>query len=134
MRWAMLLDQFPVGPRLARRRQHGPADLHLPIGVGERAPLLRMRRGRQHDVGVPGRLGQEDILHDEMLERGKRLARVLLVGVRHRGVLALMYMALDRTGLDRVHDLDDGQPALRSSVRPTAARTARACSASSTDL
>ena len=34
-------------------------------------------------------LGDEQILHHEMVELGQRLARVLQIGIRHRGVFAL---------------------------------------------
>ena len=90
----------------------GRRDLHLPVGVGEGAPLLGVRGGRQHDVGMPSRLGQEDVLHDEMLELRQRLARMLHVGVGHGGVLAHHVHALDLVVVDRVHDLDHGQSAL----------------------
>jgi len=43
------------------------AHLHLPVGVGDGAVLLRPGRGRQHDIGVFRGFGQEDVLHDEML-------------------------------------------------------------------
>ena len=76
-----LLDQRPIQPRLARGADHGTADLHLPVGVGEGAPLLGVRRGWQDHVGVPGRLGEEQILHHQMLELGQRLARMLHVGI-----------------------------------------------------
>ena len=126
MRCAISWISCPVLPRLARRRHHRTADLHLTVGVGERAPLLGVRGGRQHDVGVPRRLGQEDVLHDEMLELGQRLARVLHVGVGHRRVLAHDVHAVDLAVVDRVHDLDDGQAALGiERARPTAPRTRR---------
>jgi hypothetical protein len=35
------------------------------VGVGVRPGLLPPGRGRQDDVGEPGRLRQEDVLHDE---------------------------------------------------------------------
>ena len=58
-------------------------------------------------------LGDEEILHHEMIELGQRLARVLQIGIRHRGVLALDIHAGDLAGVDRVHDLDHGQAAHR---------------------
>ena len=61
------------------------------------------------------RLGDEQILHHEVLELGQRLADVLQVGVRHRRVLALDIHADDFAGVDRVHDLDHGEPADGSS-------------------
>ena len=42
----------------------------------------------QHHVGEVGGLGEEDVLHDQAVERRERLARVVHVGVGHRRVLA----------------------------------------------
>ena len=42
----------------------------------------------------------------------ERAARMVQVGVRHRGVFAHDVHALDLVGMDRVHDLDDGFAAL----------------------
>ena len=67
--------------------------------------------GQDH-VGVIGRLGQEDLLHDQVLELGERLARVLDVGVGHRRVLAHDVHPRDRPAWIACHDLDDRQPAL----------------------
>ena len=55
---------------------------------------------------------EEEILHHQMLEHRERFARMLEIGVGHRRVFALDIHAPDRAGMDRVHDLDDGQPTL----------------------
>ena len=73
--------------------------------------FLREGRGRQDDVGMERGLGDEQVLHHEMVELGQRLARVLQVGIGHRRVFALDIHARDLAGMDRVHDLDHGQPA-----------------------
>ncbi len=62
---------------------------------------------------MEGGLGDEEVLHHEVIEHGQRLARMLQIGVRHRGVFALDIHAVDLAGMDRVHDLDHGQPAHR---------------------
>ena len=63
-----------------------------------------------------------DHQHDEQIDRavetaerhiGQRLPRVLQIGIRHRGILALDIHAGDLAGMDRVDDLDHGQPAHR---------------------
>ena len=90
-----ILDQLPVLARLAGRADDGTADLHLAVGVGEGAPFLRMGGGRQDHVGEPRRLGEEDVLDDEVLQMGERLADMALVGVRHGRVLAHDVHALD---------------------------------------
>ena len=61
---------------------------------------------------MEGGLGQEEILHHQMLELGERAARMVEIGVRHRRVFALDIHAADLAGMDRVHDLDDGEAAL----------------------
>ncbi len=106
-------DDPEILARVARQRDRGAAHLHLAVGVGHRAVLLRPAGGRQHDVGINRGLGEEEILHHEMLEMRQRLAGVVEVRVRHRRVLALDVHALDLVGVDRVHDLDDGFATLR---------------------
>ena len=99
--------------RVAGQRQRLAAHLHLAIGVGDGAVLLRPGRSRQHHVGIDRGLGEEEVLHHEMLEMRQRLARVIEVGVRHRRILTHDVHALDHVGVDRVHDLDDGEALLR---------------------
>ncbi len=48
-----------------------------------------------------------------MLEMRQRLARVIEVGIGHRRIFAHDVHALDHVGVDRVHDLDDGEALLR---------------------
>ena len=72
-------------------------------------------------------LGDEQILHHQMVELGQRLARMLQIGIRHRRVLAFDVHAVNFAGMDRVHDLDDGEPAHRIELAaPRASRTPRA--------
>ncbi|MNT27845.1 hypothetical protein D3C72_1634950 [compost metagenome] len=75
-----LLDDPQVLARLPRRVQCLAAELDGAVGVGEGAGLLREGRSRQHHVGQVGGLGQEDVLHHQVVERGQRVARML--GVR----------------------------------------------------
>ena len=98
--------------RLARQRQRLAAHLHLAVGVGDGAVLLRPCRGRQDDVGIGRGLGEEDVLHHEMFEVRQRAARMVEIGVGHRRVLAHDVHALDLVGMHRVHDLDHGLAAL----------------------
>ena len=91
-----LLDDPQVLPRIARRVDGLAAHLHQAVGVGEGAGLLGEGAGRQDHVGQVGGLGEEDVLHHQVLERGQRLARMVGVGVGHRRVLALHVHAADR--------------------------------------
>ncbi len=99
-------DEVEVLPRLAGGRQRRPVHLDLPVGVGGRPALLGLRGGGEDHVRLPGRLGEEDVLHDEMVELCERCAGVRLVGVGHRGVLAHDVHPADLALVDRVHDLD----------------------------
>ena len=65
-----------------------------------------------------GGLGEEDLLHHQVLELCHRLARVAQVGIGHRRVLAHDVHALDPAGEDRVHDLDHRQPRVGIERRP----------------
>jgi hypothetical protein len=102
-------DDVEVLPRLARQAQRLAPHLHLAVGVGGGAVLLRPGRGRQHDIGQRRRLRQEQVLHDKVVEPGEGGAGMRQVGVRHRGVLAHHVHAGDLAALHRAHDLDHGQ-------------------------
>ena len=110
---AHLDDDLPVGPGVAGRRHEGAQHLHLAVGVGDGAGLLVGRGRRQDHVGEHGGFGKEDVLHNEMVELRQRRAGVGEVGVRHGRVLAGDIHAADPALVDRVHDLDHGQPRLR---------------------
>ena len=62
----------------------------------------------QNHVGHHRRLGQEDVLHHQMLELGDAGAGVIEIGIRHRRVLALDVHAPDLAGIRRIDDLDHG--------------------------
>ncbi|MNM80225.1 hypothetical protein D3C81_921890 [compost metagenome] len=89
-----------------------PAQLHRAVRIGEGASLLGEGRGGQHHIGQAGGLGQENVLHHQMVERGQRLARVLRIRVRHRRVLAHDVHAAHGACLDGLHDLHHGQARL----------------------
>ena len=121
-----LLDDPEVLARLARRLDRLAAELHHAVGVGHGADLLRPGGRRQHDVGEIRGLGEEDVLHDQVIERGERLARVIDVGVGHRRVLAHDVHAADLALLRGVHDLDHGEAGLRIELLPPERLEARA--------
>jgi hypothetical protein len=52
------------------------SELHHAIGVGDGADLFGPRGRRQHDIGEIRCLGQEDVLHDNVVKRRHRLTRV----------------------------------------------------------
>ena len=90
-----LLDHRPILARLARRAQRGTRDLHLPVGVGEGAPLL----GVKAEAGSTTSAWQAVSVRKKSCTTrcsscGQRLARMLHVGVRHGWVLAHTYMPL----------------------------------------
>src|SRR5262249_8183443 len=101
--------------------------------VGDGAVLLGPGRGRQDHVGVGGGLGEEDVLHHEMLEMGERLARVVEVGVRHRRFSPRMYMPLITPACTAFMISTTVRPRLGSSVVPQAFSTLARMSAFSTD-
>ena len=125
MRRAELDEQPEVFLRVAGRLDRLASELHHAIGVGDGADLLGPRGGGQHDVGEIRRLGEEDVLHDQVIERGQRFARVIDVGIRHRRVLAHDVHPADLVLLRGVHDLDDGEARIRiERASSTASRTA----------
>ena len=62
-------QDLDVVTSVAGRVERLADQLHATLGVGDRAVgLAPRRRPRQHDVGELGGLGEEDVLHDEMVE------------------------------------------------------------------
>ncbi len=55
---------------------------HASLEVGHRALLLGPLQHRQHQVGQPRRLGEEEVAHHEQIEAGERVAHGLHVGGR----------------------------------------------------
>ena len=81
-------DDLPVRAAFARGRD-GPAHaLHAPLAVREGALALGKGAGGQHDIGDCGRLVQEEVLHDEEVERTQGLLGVMQVGLVEEWVLA----------------------------------------------
>src|SRR5207342_1117884 len=87
-------------------------DLPPPVRVGVRAVFLQVGRGGQDDVGELGRLGQEDVLDDEELQRGQRLADLVDVRVGQERVLAQHVHAAHAARQGGADNLGDGEPAL----------------------
>ena len=86
------LDDRQILARIPRQRQGAAAQLDLPVGIGDGAVLLRPGRGRQDDIGVFRGLGQEQILHDEMLELGQPARAWWTSGSDIAGFSPMMYM------------------------------------------
>ena len=107
-----LVDDPEIRPGLAGRLDGLAAELHHAIGVRDGADLLGPRGRRQHHVGEIRRLGQEDVLHDQMVERGEGLAGVIDVGIGHRRVFAHDVHAADLVLLGGVDDFDDRETGL----------------------
>ena len=112
-----LLDDPEILTRVARRIERLTAELHAPVRVGEGPGLLRERRCGQNHIRVARRLGEEDVLHHQMIELRQRLARVLDVRVRHRGVLAHDVHPADLAFVGALRDLGDGQADVRIELR-----------------
>ncbi len=67
----------------------------------------------QHDVGEVRRFGEEDVLHDQMIERGERFAGVIDIRIGHRRVFAHDVHAANLVLLGGVHDLDHREAGIR---------------------
>ena len=99
--------------RVAGRLDRLAPELHHAIGIGDRADLLRPRGGGQHDIGQVRGFGEEDILHHQVIERRERFARVIDVGIGHRGILAHDEHAANLALLGRVDGFDHGEAGIR---------------------
>ena len=107
-----LLDDPEILARIARHVERAASELHHAVGVGDGAGLLGPRGRRQHDIGEIRRLGEEDVLHHEVVHPRESFACVVRVGIRHRRILAHDVHAADLPGVNRVHDFDYGEPGL----------------------
>ena len=88
-------EDVGVQARALRPLHRAAHALDAALGVGERALLLGVAATRQHDVGKLGRLGEEQVLHHEEIERRERLEHMAGVGIGAHGVLAEQVEALD---------------------------------------
>ena len=80
--------------------------MHRAVGVRQRPGLLAPSRGRQHDVGEPRGLGEEEVLHDDQqLPAREDRADASEVGQRDRGVRRRDPQELDRALLGVAPDL-----------------------------
>ena len=104
-----LADDLPIRPGLAGSLENRTPDLYAAIRVGVAAELLQVRAGRQDDVGELGRFGEEDVLDDQEVEVGERLADLVDVGIGEKRILAHDVHALDVTRESSPGDLDHGE-------------------------
>ena len=112
-----LLDDPQVLARVAGRIDRLAAQLHEAVGVGEGAGLLGEGAGRQDHVGEVRGLGEEDVLHDQVLElrrapraRGSRRGRDIA------GFSPMMYMPRTLPALIACITSTTVRPGLSSSV------------------
>ena len=104
---------LPVEARVAGWIDRG-VDLHdAAFGRADDALVLFLERAGQHDIGVEGGLGQEEVDDAEELEPVERLGGEAGLGERHDGVEADREQSLDLARVDRLHDLLGGEAAPR---------------------
>ncbi len=102
---ADILDDAPVLARLAGAvdRLVDLDDAALDLRDG--ALVLFLQTARQHDVGVPRGVAQEEIDHDEELELVEAARDERIVGQRHLRVEADAEQTLDLAGVDLAEHL-----------------------------
>ncbi len=71
----------PIGSCFTRRRNGGAAHLHLAVGICNGACFLCPCGGGQDYVSVIRGFRQEDVLHDEVVKLGQRIAGMFYVRV-----------------------------------------------------
>ena len=99
----------PIRACLARWRDCWSAQLHLPVGIGDRAALFRKGGGGQDDIGIIGRFGDKNILHHQMLQLGQSIPRMGHIRIRHGGVLAQHIHAANIAPVHSIHDFGNGE-------------------------
>ena len=78
---------------------------HPPLGAGRRSPRPPPAGAGQHDVGVPGRLAEEEVDGDEELQLLQHPGDEAVVRQRHLGVEAEAEQALDLALVDLAEQL-----------------------------
>ncbi len=104
-----LLDNPKVVAGFTGRSDGAMAPLHPPPGGSESAFFLSPGGGGQDHVGQLSRLGQEDVLHHQEVQRLQRLAHVSGVGIGEKRVLAHDVHGFDVTRSSGVHHLDHSE-------------------------
>jgi len=66
-------QEFPFGPRVARRVDRREKALHAPVHVREAPPLLDRGASRQEVMSQGGGRIRQDIRHDQSLELGQQV-------------------------------------------------------------
>ena len=106
-----LHGRFPVG-QPGQRLDDLAHPRDAPLGVRERTVLLEERRAGQEHVRELGALVQEQLLHDQALERRHRGNDVLRVRVGLRDILALDVQPAERAVERRLEHVRDAQPGI----------------------
>ena len=103
-------QDLPVRPAVAEGVKPLSDLLHRALRIRERAVLLGVGARRQHDVGQPGGLRQEELLHDQQLQLLQRLGG--LQGGRQAPYRILAYddQSLEPSAARRFDHLEQAQP------------------------
>jgi hypothetical protein len=102
----VLQEDVEVVLRLARRPYGGLREVDRAVGVGEGPGLLAPGRGRQVDIGEPGRLRQENVLdNDEEIFLLQDVPYPVELGEGDSGVRATDPEEVDRALLGVAEDL-----------------------------
>ena len=78
---------------------------HAAFGAAGDTFLLFLQTARQHDVGVPCRLGEKEIDYTEKLQPVERFSCKFGVGERDDGIETNRHQSFDLAFVDGVHDL-----------------------------
>ena len=108
-------DDLPLGHALLllHHRTHA---VHAALGVGEGAVLLEERGAREEHVREGRRLVEEQVLHDEDLQRLERVLDVVGVGIRLGDVLAVHEQALEGAAGSFVEHVGNAQARLTAEL------------------
>lgn len=87
---------------LALRRNGRVKVLEATVGCGKDTLVLAPRGGRQDDVGEHGRLRHKDVLANEQIQLGERLAHTGRIGLGLHRVLAVVVEAVHLALIDQV--------------------------------
>ena len=83
--------------------------LNLTVCIGHSSGFFCPCRRWQNHVSIIGSFGQKNILHNQMIQLGKRRTRMIGIRIGHGRIFTKNIHRSDITIMDRIHDFGHGQ-------------------------
>src|SRR5882762_1315842 len=100
-----ILDDLPIRLTTLEWFQYLIEPLDASLGTGKRAFLFQARCAGQHNIGVPARVAEKDVLYDKEVELAECVADIVSVGIDDAHFLADDIQRFEPAGMNRFHHL-----------------------------